>query len=341
MGSTRDVRRPTLHDVAALAGVSIKTVSRVVNEVPTVDAAIAARVRDAVAELGYRPNELASRLRSGAATATIGLVLKDISNEFYSAITLGVASAARQRSTQLITAASDEDIEPAEELDLIFDLCRRRVDGMVVIPRGGDYSALRPEIERGTPMVFLDRRPEELEVDSVALDNAGGSRAAIQRLVESGHRRIGLIFHELELEPIGERYRGVREALADAGIDDDPGLLVAGAHDPGAARDAALRLLALDDPPTAIFCAYNRLTEGAVTAVWESGAPTVVAGFDDFRFSGLVPVPLVLVAYDAQHYGRTAADLLFSRIDGDRSEARRVTIPTSIVETGLRSPRRS
>lgn len=339
MGSTRDVRRPTLHDVAALAGVSIKTVSRVVNEVPTVDAGIASRVRDAVAQLGYRPNELASRLRSGAATATIGLVLKDISNEFYSAITLGVASAARQRSTQLITAASDEDIEPAEELDLIFDLCRRRVDGMIVIPRGGDYSALRPEIERGTPMVFLDRRPEELDVDSVVLDNAGGSRAAVRRLIEAGHRRIGLIFHELELEPIGERHRGVREALADAGIAEDPDLLVIGAHDPEAARDAALRLLALDDPPTAIFCAYNRLTEGAVTAVWESGASTVVAGFDDFRFSGLVPVPLVLVAYDAQLYGRTAADLLFGRIDGDRSAARRVTVPTSIVETGLRPAR--
>ena len=337
MSSTRDARRPTIHDVAALAGVSIKTVSRVVNEVPTVDAGIAARVRDAVAQLGYRPNELASRLRSGSSTATIGLVLKDISNEFYSAITLGVASAARLRSTQLITSASDEDIDSAQELDLIFDLCRRRVDGMIVIPRGGDYSALRPEIERGTPMVFLDRRPEDLSVDSVVLDNAGGSRDAIRRLVETGHRRIGLIFHELELEPIGERYRGVREALADAGIPEDPDLLVTGARDPAAARDATARLLDGADPPTAIFCANNRLTEGAVTAVWERGAPTVVAGFDDFRFSRLVPVPLVLVAYDAQRYGRTAADLLFGRIDGDRSPARSVLVPTTIVETGLRS----
>lgn len=336
MDTTREARRPTLHDVAALAGVSIKTVSRVVNEVATVDEGIATRVRDAVAHLGYRPNQLASRLRSGAPTATIGLVLKDISNEFYSAITLGVASAARTRSTQLITAASDEDIDADEELDLIFDLCRRRVDGMIVIPRGGDYSALRPEIELGTPMVFLDRHPEELAVDSIVLDNAGGSRSAIQRLVELGHRRIGLIFHELELEPIRERLRGAREALADAGIDEDSNLLVTGVRDPDTARETAARMLALDEPPTAIFCAYNRLTEGAVTAVWERGASTVVAGFDDFRFSALVPVPLVLVAYDAQLYGRTAAELLFGRIGGDRSETRKVTLPTSIVETGLR-----
>lgn len=340
MGSIRDARRPTLHDVAALAGVSIKTVSRVVNEVPTVDAEIASRVREAISELGYRPNQMASRLRSGASTATIGLVLKDISNEFYSAITLGVASAARLRSTQLITAASDEDIDAGEELDLIFDLCRRRVDGMIVIPRGGDYSALRPEIEMGTPMVFLDRHPQELAVDSVVLDNAGGSRAAIRRLVEKGHRRIGLIFHELELEPIGERYRGVLEALDEAGIVPDPELVVSDVRDPVGARAAADRLLDLADPPTAVFCANNRLTEGVATAVWERSADTVVAGFDDFRFSGLVPVPLVLVAYDAQLYGRTAANLLFARIDGDRAEARQLVLPTSIVETGRAPARR-
>lgn len=340
MDTTQEARRPTLHDVAALAGVSIKTVSRVVNGVSTVDKGIAERVREAVTTLGYRPNQLASRLRSGAPTATIGLILKDISNEFYSSITLGVASSARSRSTQLITAASEEDIDAAEELDLIFDLCRRRVDGMIVIPRGGDYSALQPEIELGTPMVFLDRHPEELSVDSVMLDNAGGSRAAINRLVELGHRRIGLVFHDLELEPIEARLAGVRDALADAGIDEDPELLVSGLHDPESARLAAQRMLQMDEPPTAIFCAYNRLTEGVLTAVWESRAQTLVAGFDDFRFSGLVPVPLVLVAYDAQRYGRTAADLLFDRIAGDRSPSRKIVLPTSIVETGLLSSAR-
>ncbi len=336
-GSASGARRPTLRDVAALAGVSFKTVSRVVNDVPTVDPEIAERVRAAIDKIGYRPNQLASRLRSGAATATIGLVLKDISNEFYSAITLGVASAARERSTQLIMAASGDDIGPQEELDLIFDLCRRRVDGMIVIPRGGDYSALQSEIDLGTPMVFLDRGTHELAVDSVVLDNAGGSRAAIERLIASGHRRIGLVFHELALEPIGERYRGVLQALDDAGIVADPDLLVTDVLDSADARAATDRLLSLDEPPTAVFCANNLLTEGAVTAVWGRRAPTVVAGFDDFRFSGLVPVPLVLVAYDAQSYGRTAADLLFGRIAGDRSEPRRIVVGTSIVETGLRS----
>ena len=139
-------RRPTLHDVAGEAGVSIKTVSRVVNNQP-VSPERTQRVRDAIVRLGYRPNQLASTLKSGAATSTIGLVLKDISNEFYASITLGVASIARSKSTQLITAASDEDIDSEEELGLIFDLCRRRVDGMIIIPVSYTHLTL-PTTER-------------------------------------------------------------------------------------------------------------------------------------------------------------------------------------------------
>ena len=212
-------RRPTLHDVAQQAGVSIKTASRVVNNVTTVDAALTERVREAISRLGYRPNQLASTLKSGAATSMIGLVLKDISNEFYASIALGVSSVASARTTQLITAASDEDIDSEQELGLIFDLCRRRVDGMIIIPRGGDYAALRTEIDMGTPMVFLDREADGLVADSVLLDNAGGARAAATRLAELGHRRVGLVIHSLDLSPSapattgswrGSRRRGSR-----------------------------------------------------------------------------------------------------------------------------------
>lgn len=326
-------RRPTLHDVANEAGVSIKTVSRVVNNLG-VSPARTQRVQDAIIRLGYRPNQLASTLKSGAATSTIGLVLKDISNEFYASITLGVASVARSQSTQLITAASDEDIDSDEELGLIFDLCRRRVDGMIIIPRGGDYSSLRTEIDMGTPMVFLDREPSGLAADTVVLDNAGGSRAAVAKLVEEGHRRIAIISHSLALDPVKQRYDGALSALSDAAIPLDPALVVTDILDPDSARTEMDRLLDLDDPPTAVFCAFNRITEGAVTAVWERGADTVVAGFDDFRFSRLVPVPLLLVAYDAREYGRIAAELLFARIAGDRSDPRHVTVATHLVHTG-------
>lgn len=327
-------KRPTIHDVASAAGVSIKTVSRVVNNVSTVDTQIAERVREAIRTTGYRPNQLASTLKSGSATSMIGLVLKDISNEFYASITLGVSSVAHAHSAQLIAAASDEDIDAAQELELIFDLCKRRVDGLIVIPRGGDYSRLATEVEMGTPMVFLDRRGEGLDVDSVVLDNFGGSREAIKALIAKGHRRIGLLFHSQDLFQIQQRYDGAMSAMTDAGLEVDPGMVVFDLFGPETARASAEKMLDADDPPTAIFCANNRLTEGAIEAVWRRHSNTVIAGFDDFRFSAMMPVPLVLVSYDAREYGRVAADMLFRRIAGDVGPVRSVIIPTRIIETG-------
>lgn len=336
MSGTRSsgARRPTLHDVARVADVSIKTASRVVNNIDTVDPVLASRVREAIVSLGYRPNQLASSLKSGAATSTIGLVLKDISNEFYASLTLGVASVAATRGSQVITSASDEDIDSDQERALIFDLCRRRVDGMIIVPRGGDYSSLKPEIEMGTPMVFVDRTPGGLDADAVLLDNRGGAAAAINELVRLGHRRIGLLFHSLDLEPIRLRLEGVRDALEAAGIEIVPELLESDVLGPEAAAEAAGRMLDLDDPPTAIFCAYNRITEGAVHAVWRRRSPTLVAGFDTFRFSDLVPVPLLLVAYDARAFGRAAAERLFARIGGDTTAPLHVTIPTHLTRAG-------
>jgi LacI family transcriptional regulator len=330
-------RRPTLHDVAAEAGVSIKTASRVVNDVPTVDAGIAARVRAAIAHLGYRPNQLAATLKSGGATRTIGLVVKDISNEFYAAIALGVAGVARARSTQVIMAASDEDIDADDEVALVSDLIRRRVDGLVVVPRGGDYARLAAEVALGTPVVVLDRPADGLDADTVVLDNAGGARAAVAQLIADGHRRIGVLLHQPALAPIRDRRAGVLEALDEAGVTLDPSLLAVDILDPEGARRAAGRMLELPDPPTAFFCANNRLTEGAVRAVLEHRAPTVVAGFDDLRVGDLLPVPLLLVAYDARAYGRAAAELLFERIDGETAGPRHVTFPTRLIRAGMPS----
>jgi LacI family transcriptional regulator len=193
---------------------------------------------------------------------------------------------------------------------------------------------LRTEIDMGTPMVFLDRAPSGLAADTVVLDNAGGSRAAVAQLVEEGHRRIAILSHSLALDPVKQRYDGALSALYDAGIPLDPALVATDLMNPEAARAEMDRLLDLDDPPTAVFCAYNRITEGVVTSVWERGADTMVAGFDDFRFSRLVPVPLLLVAYDAREYGRTAAERLFARIAGDDSAPRHLTFPTQLVRTG-------
>src|SRR4051812_46978572 len=139
-------------DVAARAGVSLKTVSRVVNDAPYVQAEVAERVLAAVAELGFRRNHLASSLRSGSATATIGLLIEEIANPFYATVAGAVAEIARQRDTMLIIASSEED--PAREQQLLKDLCARRVDGLLVVPAGPDHAFLRAEVELGTSVVF-------------------------------------------------------------------------------------------------------------------------------------------------------------------------------------------
>src|SRR5262245_56109888 len=140
-------------DVAQRAGVSLKTVSRVVNKAPNVQQELVDRVLKAVDELGFRRNSLASALRSGQQTATIGLLIEEIANPFYATIAHVTAEMAAARDTLLITASSEED--PVREEQLLRDLCSRRVDGLLVVPAGYEHAFLRPEVERGIPVVFL------------------------------------------------------------------------------------------------------------------------------------------------------------------------------------------
>ena len=208
--------RPTMADVARSAGVSLKTVSRVINGVSTVDVATAARVRDAAGQLGFRANFAASTLRSGSSSATIGLLIKDLSNEFYATIASGVAEVARAHQTQLITAHSGENAE--DEMEATFDLCRRRVDGLLIVPTGGNHSALRSEIDLGIPLVFLDRNPVGLDADSVVIDNYAGARDATSNLIFEGHTRLGVLVDTLNMPTMRQRVEGIHAAFAAAGL---------------------------------------------------------------------------------------------------------------------------
>src|SRR6266508_5874052 len=178
-GRSRHGRRPTMVDVARVAGVSLKTVSRVINNAPNVQPELIERVLAAVAELGFRRNDIARNLRSGQTTATIGLVIEEIANPFYSTIASAVAEVASQHETLLITASSEED--PEREEQLLRDLCARRVDGLIVVPAGFDHAYLRPEVEMGLGVVFLDRPAGGLLADTVLLDNRGGARSGSTR----------------------------------------------------------------------------------------------------------------------------------------------------------------
>jgi LacI family transcriptional regulator len=320
-------------DVAQRAGVSLKTVSRVINRAPNVQRELADRVLAAVAELGFRRNHMASALRSGQPTATVGLVIEEIANPFYSTITGAVAEVARENGMLLITASSEED--PQREQQLLRDLCSRRVDGLLVVPAGYDHSFLRPEVELGLPVVFLDRPAGGVVADTVLLDNRGGSGDAVRHLIGEGHRRIAILLDSIDVYTMRERLAGAQEALAEAETPYDPGLVRTGVGGPAAAAEAVAELLDRPDPPTAFFSLNNRITVGALQALWQRGSDEALVGFDDFELSHLMPRPLTVVAYEAAELGRRAAELLFQRISGSGAWPQTIVLPTRLVPRGV------
>jgi len=321
-----------MSDVAARAGVSLKTVSRVVNADPAVRPGTAARVQRAIAELGFRRNDLARALRHGRRSGLFGLVIEDVSNPFYSAIARGVEEVTRRRGILAIAASSDED--SARERDLVQLFCERRVDGLLIVPAADDHRYMEPELRSGTRVVFIDRPPEKIDADVVMLDNVGGARTAVEHLLAQGHRRIAFVGDVPRIFTTAERLRGYRETLASAGLPEDPDLVRLGAHDAGAAEAAVEELLALPEPPTAVFAANNRITVGVLRVLGRNGFRFALVGFDDLELGEMLAVPVTVVAYDAAELGRTAAALLADRLAGDDGPSRRIVLPTTLISRG-------
>ncbi|MFJ4161440.1 LacI family DNA-binding transcriptional regulator [Microbacterium testaceum] len=327
----RKTGRPTMIDVAADAGVSLKTVSRVVNGESGVDPAMIERVRAAVARLGYHRNSLAASLRSGNRD-TIGFVAADLSNTFYMAVAAAVSTIATRERMHLVMASSEEDADL--ERTLALDLCQRQIGGLIVVPTATDHSYLSREVELGTPVVFLDRPGSGVPADAILLDNRGGARDAVAELLAAGHRRIAVLLDSPEIFTMVERLAGAREAFAAAGTSLDPALVVDGLHTPAAARDAVHRLLDSADPPTAVFCANNRVTIGALEAILPRRAEVAIAGFDDFELSRLLPRRIRIVDYDVTELGTRAAETLLARGADPATGSHTHLVQTRLVDRG-------
>ena len=321
-----------MRDVASTAGVSLKTVSRVVNGEAGVSPATAARVAAAIARLGFARNDLARSLRHGRAGA-VGLVIEDVANPFYSAIARVVEDAAHARGHILITGSCEED--PERERQLVQRLLRRLVDALIIVPAGEDHRYLLGDIQAGTPVVFVDRPPRGIDADVVLLDNFGGARAGVEHLLAHGHRRIAFVGDPPQLYTAGERLAGYRAALAAAGVGEDPAL-ERGSHDAAGAERAVRDLLALpaDRRPTALFCANNRNTVGALRALRDHDEPVALVGFDDFELADMLSVPITVVRHEAEELGRLAVELAYARLAGDDGLPRRLVIPCDMVIRG-------
>ena len=321
-----------MRDVAEQAGVSLKTVSRVINAEPGVAVATAARVADAIHALGFQRNDLARSLRQGVTTSTLGLDIEDVANPFYSAIAQAVETAARERGYLLITTSCEED--PERERELVEALLRRRVDALLLVPASRDHGYLARETAGGTHVVFLDRPPVGLDADCVLLDNLGGARAAVEHLLAQGHTRIALIADPPELYTAAERLAGYREALAAAGVEPREELVRLGTHDTQQAEAVVRELLSLPEErrPTAVFAGNNRNAIGALRALRGIERGPALVGFDDFELADLLAVSVV--RHDSQRMGARAAALAFARLDGADHPVETVVVPTELVVRG-------
>ena len=321
-------QRPTMKDVARTAGVSIKTVSRVVNGETTVAPDLAARVRAAVASLEYRPHLGASLLRrSDPRTRTIGLLLEDVANPFSAAVHRAVAEAAHARGVHVLTGNLNDD--PRRERELAEAFGRRQTDGLILAPTGADQTHLAAL--GGLPIVFVDRPASGIEADTVVSTNVAGAAGAVRHLVAHGHRRIAYLGDHQRLPTARDRYHGYHRALGDR-----PGPVVHGLRDAVAAERAAVTVLRGPDPPTAILTGQSRITVGAIRALRRLDRHWSVAliGFDDFPLADLLEPPITVVAQDPARLGRTAASALFERIEGHRGPARQIRIPTTLIPRG-------
>lgn len=325
-------------DVARAAGVSLKTVSRVVNGDQNVTAATIERVLEAATELRYERNDLAASLRSGQRSNTVGLIIEDVANPFYSAVAQAVEERAREQGRLLITASARESAE--RERELVGALMRRRVDALLVVPASKDHRYME-HARFGTPTVFLDRPPSRLKADTVLIDNRGCAARAVSHLIEHGHRRVAFVGDDTSLFTARERLAGYHDAHERAGIDVDADLLHPGARTPDAAREAARRLIALGARrrPTAYFSGNNRCTTGLLQVLGAGVGDAALVAFDDFELADVLGITVVRTSPD--ELGRTAADLAFARISGDARPPQKVMVSAELVTrgSGERPPR--
>jgi LacI family transcriptional regulator len=330
-----DVPRPTMRDVAALARVGLKTVSRVINGEPGVSSELRHRVLRATDQLDYRPNLTASSLRrTSGKTATVGTILENVANPFSAALQRAVEDVARARGVLVFASSADEDAE--RERILAASFVAHRVDGLIVVPAGPDQGYLATEARAGIALVFVDRPPHFLDADAVLSSNRRGANEGVSHLIAHGHRRIAFIGDLPTIFTAMERYSGYAEALAAAGLPIDPQLVVTGVRSAEDAAEATVAVLNRADPPTALFTAQNLVTEGSVTVMRALGRrhDVAVVGFDDFPMAEAVEPRLTVIAQDVKRLGATAAELLFRRLDGDRGPTQTIVVPTRLIVRG-------
>ena len=322
--------RATLADVGRLAGVSAKTVSRVVLGSSNVTAETRDRVMAAARTLRFRPNHLARNLRHGSVTNTVAFIIGDLTNPFYFLVAAGIERELALHGMMMILAATDDD--PLSEERVVETLLQQRVRALLMVPIASDQSYLEGERQLGTPVVCIDRPAHNLVADAVVLANFSGTAEAVRSLISAGHRRIGFVCSPGGLYTHQERLRGYRQALLEAGVTDTARWERMEDADGPTAEQSVRELLALPDPPTAIVAGNNRASSGVVRALRNDFSTVAFVGFDDFELADSSGISVV--AYDPAELGRQAARLVIARLDDPVGLPHHVEIPTRLIRRG-------
>lgn len=320
-----------MNDVAREAGVALKTVSRYVNGQTNINPEMAGRIADAIIALGYRRNLAAASLRPGWTSKTLGLIISDLANPYYSTLTRAIERYAGDRGYMVISASSDESGQRHDKL--VDRLMEQRVDGLIVVPprdAGRDWNLVSPPIP---PLVFLDRPVKFDHADVILADNAGGARNATAELIANGSRRIAFVGDAVSIYTMRERLDGYLVALEEAGIARDDQLMITDAHSSEEAAAAVAKLLASTDAD-AVFAANNRSSVGALLAFREAGRRLPLIGFDDFEAALLGTPPVSVVSQDISEMGRRAAEIVIGRLTGEAETPGVEVLPTTLILRG-------
>lgn len=328
---------PTMRDVAAAAGVSLKSVSRVVNGEAHVTVDLRTRVDAAIAELGYRHNHAASFLRSSSRrTRAVGVVVQDLGNDYCAQFLHRVE--ARLRTEDLVVIASGIDEEPTRERAVVAELIARRVDAIILMPASSSQAYLQRDVDAGLPVVVVDRPAVELTTDCVVADNVRAACEATAHLLDQGHSRILGIFDLPTIATSAQRHHGFIAAHESVGLLPERALVVDGVRTAAQAEDVVTRFVTgvVGQRPTAIFAARNSLTVGAARALARGGLSDTVAlvGFDDIAMAEMVSPGLTVVRQNVAAIADVVVDLVLSRLAGDDLESRTVVVPTELIRRG-------
>ena len=305
----------TIGDVAKQAGVSRATVSRVLAGHPHISPEVRARVKAAAQQLNYHPSRVARSLRAQK-TRIIGLIISDIQNPFYPGLVRALEDLAYANGYTVFLCNSDESID--KEVLYLQTMRAERVSGVVITPTRETDNPSRCLLEANIPVVAVDRKMADLDVDTVVIDNVSAACELAEHLIRNGHHRIGAVFGPATITTSRERHEGYRRALGLHGIQEAESLVRVGVPKEPFGYESAKDLLSLPEPPTALLLANNLLALGAMRAIHELGLripeDVCLATFDNEAWTAFAQPPLTVIDQPTYELGRRAGELLFRRI---------------------------